>query len=606
MDDQPPGSARPGDAQGQPRDDRPGLGRWLAQQPREDSVPFTFEWRETQETLTEETRSEGQTKDDDTSVDCLHHVAGCQVTDEKNWSLANRIPLCHHENTKGDCGQTSSNAHDTSQSEDVFTHQQQEHLRHVLFPSSGQEILELPFNQASMPSNSPETIHYSGISYGAIQQNHDADQWLETPDATCIHKMTDDRRRAFFQLYGEVQQELSTIDNASGSQQPFAPENSEFNNLYPSHDYSMDDTFTTHTTESCFSHPDTNQFGGYTLPRHPVLVPSHSSKNPSLRKQLGYGSPTIPSYSSDTHSRAMDDVSSEMTFSTAPTTNKSLHRNHFGSYNLEPAQFLLSNMANFTKLASDNLETQSHGSGGPAYHAAKRIRPSQYSTSGRKSKKRRVCKTDEDGHDLDAYNCPFYLQNPSDYGEGNWELCAKRRWKTYQRMREHLLRKHILPAILCEKCFEEFEDGDSLREHCESQCERKAHSPYLSTEQQSQLQTRIKGGMKEAEKMEQMYQIFSINGAFPSPERSRQIRVEMLLRSAIAASLISPGDIERITNDTLQAIQRARSTVGIELEYNPPGCDGFENALAVSSDITEHAPADIEHNGDSRFLHLGN
>jgi hypothetical protein len=80
----------------------------------------------------------------------------------------------------------------------------------------------------------------------------------------------------------------------------------------------------------------------------------------------------------------------------------------------------------------------------------------------------------------------------------------------------------------------------------------------------------------------------------------------MLLRSAIAASLISPGDIERITNDTLQAIQRARSTVGIELEYNPPGCDGFENALAVSSDITEHAPADIEHNGDSRFLHLGN
>lgn len=148
-----------------------------------------------------------------------------------------------------------------------------------------------------------------------------------------------------------------------------------------------------------------------------------------------------------------------------------------------------------------------------------------------------MCKTDEDGHDLDAYHCPFYLQNPSDYGEGNWEICAKRRWKSYQRMRlayhhlpasvsitpntnsrrEHLLRKHLLPAILCEKCFEEFEDGDSLREHCESQCERKVHSPYLSTEQQSQLQTRIKGGMKEAEKMEQMYQTFSINGAFPSP-----------------------------------------------------------------------------------------
>lgn len=81
----------------------------------------------------------------------------------------------------------------------------------------------------------------------------------------------------------------------------------------------------------------------------------------------------------------------------------------------------------------------------------------------------------------------------------------------------------------------------------------------------------------------------------------------MSLRSAIAASLISPGDIERITNDTLQAIQKARSTVGIELGHNLQGCDGFENALAASSDITEHAHADIEHNnGDNRFLHLRN
>lgn len=64
----------------------------------------------------------------------------------------------------------------------------------------------------------------------------------------------------------------------------------------------------------------------------------------------------------------------------------------------------------------------------------------------------------------------------------------------------------------------------------------------------------------------------------------------MSLRSLIATSLIPPRDIERITNDTLQAIQSARSTVGIELEHNPQGCDGFENALAVSSDITEHAP----------------
>ncbi len=80
----------------------------------------------------------------------------------------------------------------------------------------------------------------------------------------------------------------------------------------------------------------------------------------------------------------------------------------------------------------------------------------------------------------------------------------------------------------------------------------------------------------------------------------------MSLRSVLAASSIPPEDIERIINDTLQAIQRASSTVRIELEHNPQGWGGFENALAVSSGITEHTPADIEHNGDNQFLHLGN
>ncbi|KAL6696352.1 hypothetical protein J3F84DRAFT_408188 [Trichoderma pleuroticola] len=531
MGDQPPSSATPDDSQGQPGEDTPAIDRWLAQQPREDGVPFTFEWRGTQ-ILTEETRLEGQPKDDDISVDCLPHVTGFQVTDEENWSSANRIPPCRHQNSKGDCGQPSSNAHDTSQSDDVFIHQQQEHLRHGLFSSSGREILEQPFNQAPMPSGPPETADYSRTSYGAIQQNNEVDQWLDTPNATCIDEITSDRRRALLQLFGKVQQELSTIDSTSGSQQPFASENSEFNsNLYPPHGYSVDGTSVTHTTGN-FGRLGTNQPRGCTPPRQPNPIPCQFSAYPSLIEAWRYGSTTIPSYSSGTPSRAMDE-------------------------------------ANVTKPASDNLETQSHGSGCPAHHATRRIRPGQDSTSGRKSKRRRVCKTDEDGNDVHAYNCPFYLQNPSDYGEGNWELCAKSRWKTYQRMREHLLRKHIRPATLCEKCFEEFEDGDSLREHFESQCEIKAHSPYLSTEQQSQLQTRIKGGMKEAEKMEQMYQIFSIDGAFPSPERSRQIRLEVSLRSTIAASLLPPGDIERITNDTLQAIQRARSTVGTEHEHNP-------------------------------------
>ncbi|KKP05802.1 hypothetical protein THAR02_02086 [Trichoderma harzianum] len=345
MNDQHPSSTKPPDIQCQPREGKLALGRWLAQDPKDDGVPYA--WRETQETLTEETRSEGQAKDNDISVDCLHHVASYQAADEKNWSLASCFSPYHHQNTKGDCGQPSSNAHDTIESEDIFVHQQQEHLRTVLFPFSRQETCEQPFTQASMPSDPPGTADYSGTSYGAIQQNNEDDQWLDTPDATCIHGIISDRRRALLQHLGMLQPELSTIESPFASQQPFAPEHWVFNSdLHASPGYSMDGTFPTQTTESCFSRLDTNQSGGYTLPRHLVLVPSHSPENPSLKKQWGYGSPTIPSYSSDTHSRAMDDESSEMTFSTAPTTNKSFHRNNFGSYNLEPAQMLLSNMVN--------------------------------------------------------------------------------------------------------------------------------------------------------------------------------------------------------------------------------------------------------------------
>ncbi|KAF3075264.1 hypothetical protein CFAM422_002404 [Trichoderma lentiforme] len=332
MGDQHPSSTKPPDTQCQPREGKLALGRWLAQDPKDDGVPFTSNLRAAQEFLTEEIRSEGQPKDDDISVDSLHRVAGFQVTDEENWSSANPIPPCHHQNNKGDCGQPSSNAHDTSQSEDDFVHQQQEHLRHVLFSSSGQETLEQPFNQASIPSVPPETSDYSGTSYGAIQQNNEVDQCLDTPDATWIHEITCDRRRALLQLYGKVQQELSTIDSASGNQQPFASENSGFNSsLYPSHGYSVGGTSVTHTPAPL---------------RHANPIRSQFSAHPSLIEPLKYCSTTIPSCSSDTHSRAIDEASSEMTFSTTPTTNISFNRNNFWPFNLEPTQALHSNMVN--------------------------------------------------------------------------------------------------------------------------------------------------------------------------------------------------------------------------------------------------------------------
>ncbi|KAL7909391.1 hypothetical protein GGI35DRAFT_380313 [Trichoderma velutinum] len=603
MGDQPPSPTRPGDSQGQPREDKPAIDRWLAQEPSDDGVPFA--WTRTREIPPEEAQSEERIKDGNTSVGSLHPLSSRQVTCGSNLSLANHIPL-HHRHTEAGCGQPSNNAYDTSRLENVFARQQQECLTNVPPSSPGLETLEQLFTQVSTSLGAPETADSPGTSFRALQQDTEIDQWLDIPHIALIPEPRSDRRRVLLQQLGRLQQELSTIDSASGNQQPLASELWAFNsNLNSSHGFPADGTSVTHATAS-LSRLDTNQPRGYTPLCHPGLIPSRSSANPSLTEPWIYDSSTIPSYSSDAHSRVMDDALSDMTFPTTPTTNPSLYHNNIQPYNLEPAQILHSNPVMMIKPTPNNLDTQGYDSESVAQHAMKRIRPSQHCKSGRRSKKRRVDNTREDESDMHSYNCPFYLKNPTEYGVGNWELCAKSRWRTYQRMREHLLRKHIRPAILCEKCFEEFEDDDSLREHFESPCERKAHSPYMSIEQQTQLQTRIKGGMQEAKKLEQMYHSFSINGAFPNPERNRQIRVEMSLRSAIALSLIPPGDIERITNDTLQAIRRAGLTGGIEHEHNSQGCDGMKNELAVSGGIAEHAPVDIVDNGHNEFLHLGN
>lgn len=331
MRDQRSSSPTPDDSQDQPREDAPSINRWLAQPPREDGVPFTFNLRETHGIFTEEIRSGGQDEDDDISVDYL----GCQDTNEKNWSLANHIPPYHHQNTKGDSGQPHSTAHDTSQSENSFAHQQQGNLRHGLFSSSGKETLEQPFGQASL--DPPETAGFPGNSYGGIQQNNEVDQWLDTPDATCFHNITYDRRRALLQLYGKVQQELSTIDSASGSQQPFAPGSSELDsNLYPWHGYSVNSTSVTQTTESFSRLGTSHPRRYYNPPHHPGLIPLHSSTNRPFLEPLRHGCTTTPSYSSDTHSRAMDEVSSEMTIPTTPTTNRTLYHNNFVPYNFDP------------------------------------------------------------------------------------------------------------------------------------------------------------------------------------------------------------------------------------------------------------------------------
>ncbi|KAL6824107.1 hypothetical protein V8C40DRAFT_266657 [Trichoderma camerunense] len=400
----------------QPRDDAPALDRWLAQQPGEDAV-LTVNLRETQGIFTEETLLGWQARNGDISVDSIPHVAGCQVTD-KNSPLANRIPPYHHQNNQGHCGQPFSNAHDTIQTENFSAHQHQDHLIRVLLPSPGQETWGQRFDQASVFLGLPGTADYSGTSYGAIQLNNEVYPLSDTPDATFPQGITYDRIRTLQQLFGEVQG-LCTFVNASRSLQPFAPGHLEFNPYpYPFPSCSVDGTSVTHTAGN-FGLLGTNQPRNCTPTHYPGPIPSHSSTNLSPFELWRYGSTTIPSYSSDTHSRAVDEVFSEMTLITAPITDIDLPRNNSRPYNLDPVHVSHSNPANIGKPTSDSPEAQNHGTEGPAKQATRRATPRQYVETGRVDKNRRGAKISEDEHNLYAYSCPFYLKNPSDYGKEN-------------------------------------------------------------------------------------------------------------------------------------------------------------------------------------------
>jgi hypothetical protein len=83
------------------------------------------------------------------------------------------------------------------------------------------------------------------------------------------------------------------------------------------------------------------------------------------------------------------------------------------------------------------------------------------------------------------FACPFFKYNPRKYM--CWRSCPGPGWNTVHRIkyvsnylchfysslrvianvrsREHLYRRHALPKSVCDRCFEQFQDADSLRLH---------------------------------------------------------------------------------------------------------------------------------------------
>ncbi|KAL6868608.1 hypothetical protein J3F83DRAFT_705060 [Trichoderma novae-zelandiae] len=180
-------------------------------------------------------------------------------------------------------------------------------------------------------------------------------------------------------------------------------------------------------------------------------------------------------------------------------------------------------------------------------------------------------------------------------------------------------RKHRRPSHLCEQCFADFKDDASLQRHIESQCAAISDTPYLSQDQQKQLdRLRISEGWRgrpEAEKWEQMYCVIFPGEDVPSPYKNELYCNEHVtrLRSAIECifdALDANEDLvrafHRIVDVTRRAIRAVSGTAGGDQDDYAQGGDMVDGGLDTCSPTTvtplhnTAAPTDYSlHPGDS-------
>jgi hypothetical protein len=156
-----------------------------------------------------------------------------------------------------------------------------------------------------------------------------------------------------------------------------------------------------------------------------------------------------------------------------------------------------------------------------------------------KPKKRRRQLDDEEDDYSKRFACPFYKHNPQKYGN---RTCVGPGWISVSRVkfviflppyshgrsltgfyREHIYRRHSLPAFQCNRCFEDFPDESPLQDHNRqiSQCVARAPEEKPEGISRSQADMLKKRGRKSAtgpERWREIYRIiFPTEHGIPSP-----------------------------------------------------------------------------------------
>ncbi|KAK4185811.1 hypothetical protein QBC35DRAFT_296604 [Podospora australis] len=116
------------------------------------------------------------------------------------------------------------------------------------------------------------------------------------------------------------------------------------------------------------------------------------------------------------------------------------------------------------------------------------------------------------------YACPFYKHNPTKYK--HVKTCCGPGWPSVHRVKEHVYRSHSSKNY-CQRCMEHFESGEELQEHCQSEkpCKliKNKTADFCSDAKEKSLRARIKSGLSEEEKWQDMYKMLFPGEKVPSP-----------------------------------------------------------------------------------------
>ncbi|KAL7805236.1 hypothetical protein V8C44DRAFT_352287 [Trichoderma aethiopicum] len=354
-----------------------------------------------------------------------------------------------------------------------------------------------------------------------------------------------------------------------------------------------------------------------TLEDYKMLLPS-----PSTESRPSSMSMDSSDYAYSRFSQAWDDVLSRKSSPTAETVPGQAPSNHESSRrsldgeHVSPSDLLdefrhftlswfsawLATQPGHTELNPGNQSTQEYsgrGQGQSSQQQKRKARRQNDKDRGERKVRRRDRSDEGDPDDNDNGGpsaaqsappdledekflaCPFNKRNPSYFRHGRFGLCESGGWKSYHRVREHLIRKHTRPAHVCERCFADFKDDASLQRHTAS-CADSRENPFLSPAQLEQLKAANMRGKPEAEKWREMFRIIFPGRDVPDPYKNAPSynEPEMRLREAIDYMVLHPHNAPQNLLQTFENIMY----VAIHAIYGTSGAarDGADRYVAAA------------------------